>query len=162
MVKAMTGILSSAIRSYLLDLLPRPRSVDYSEGVIFVCRLLGCAAIVAITDVSIQHAGAISASQVFPFGLLVTTVALPVGNLIKEVAILIGGIAINWSGLEFRRTRLTLNGAQISELYRPDGTWDRYILETAETIHEWSDLDGGFHREVLARGAPGEALANPR
>jgi hypothetical protein len=160
MVNAMTKVLSSTIRGYLLDLLPLPRSAAHSDVVIFVCRLLGCAAIVAMSYVSIQHTGAISASQAFPFGLLLTTVALLVGNLIKEVAILIGGIAINWLGLEFRRTRLSISGAQLSEVYRPDGTWDRYILETAETIHEWSDPNGGCHREVLARGAAGAAFAN--
>ena len=88
------------------------------------------------------------------------TVALPVGNLIKEVAILIGGVAVNGLGLEFRRTRVTLSSAPMTEVYRPDGTWDRYILETAETIHEWSDLEGGCHREVLVFTIPGVVLPN--
>jgi hypothetical protein len=107
MVNSMTKVLYTAIRSYLLDPLPLPRPASYSEGVIFVCRCLGCATIVVITALSIQHAGPIPASQVFPFGLLVLAVAVLVGNLIKEAAVLIGGIAINWRGLEFCRTRLT-------------------------------------------------------
>ena len=98
----MTKVLGSAIRSYLFDLLPIPwPEAHHSEVVIFVCRLLGCAAIIGIADASIQHAGAISASEVLPLGLLVMTVALPVGNLIKEVAILIGGITINGLDLRF-------------------------------------------------------------
>jgi hypothetical protein len=117
-----------------LDLLPLPRSTACSEVVIFACRLLGCAAIVAIADVSAQHAGMISASQIFPLGLLVMTVALLVGHLIKEVSILVGVIAMTRLGLKFRRTPLTLNGAQSSEAYQAEGTWDRYILERTKSF----------------------------
>jgi hypothetical protein len=160
MVSAMTTILCTPIRSYLLDLLPLPPSAPYSEVVIFVCRLLGCAAIVGVTAVSIQHAGAVSASRIFPLGLLMLTVAVLVGNLIKEVGILIGGLAINWRGLEFRRTRFTLSGAQMSEVYRRDGTWDRYIRESVEITHEWLDLKGECHQEISAGGASSAAFAN--
>jgi len=132
----------------VLDLLPLPRSTACSEVVIFACRLLGCTAVAAIADVSLQHAGEISASQVFPFGLLVMTVALLVGNLIKEVSIVVGATAMTRLGLKFRRTRLTLNGAQSYEAYQADGTWDRYMLEKNEIIHEWSDCNGECHREV--------------
>jgi hypothetical protein len=161
MVKEMKNPLGSAIRSYLLDLMPLSPWAPYSETVIFVCRLLGCCTIVAVVVVGIQHAGAISPSQVLPFGLLVMTVALPIGNLIKEVAILIGGSAVNWLGREFRRTRVTLSGAPMTEVYRPDGTWDRYIHEASATIHEWSDLSGECYREVLVCSIPGAVLANP-
>jgi hypothetical protein len=149
MVKTMTKVLHSLIRGYLLDLLPLPfprRKTD-SDVVIFVSRFLGCVTVVAVAA-SIRHARPISASELILFGLLVMTIALLVGNLIKEVAILIGSIAINQLGLEFRRTRLTLSGAQMNELYRPDGTWHRYILATTEIIHEWSDLEGECHQEV--------------
>jgi hypothetical protein len=156
----MARILGSAARSYFWDLLPLSWPATRSGVAIFVGRLIGCASIVGIVAVSIRHAGAISASRVLPFGLLVMTVALPVGNLIKEVAVLIGGVALNWLGFVFLRTRWTLGGAPMSEVYRPDGTWDRYILETTGTIHEWSDLDGMCHQEVLACGAPSAAFAN--
>jgi hypothetical protein len=148
MVNALIKLVRSAIWRYILDLLPHPRWATYSETVMFIGRLGGCCTIVIIAVLGIQHAGAISAIRVLPLGLLVMKVAFPVGNLIKEVATLIGGVAINWLGLEFRRTRLTLPGAAMSEVYRPDGTWDRYILETAETVHEWSDLSGACYREV--------------
>jgi hypothetical protein len=118
----MTRTLGLAIRSYLLDLLPLPWPATHSEVAILVCRLLGCAAIAWIAAASIHHAGTITPSQVLPFGLLVLTAALAVGNLIKELAILIGGIAINWLGIPFVRTRLTLKGARMNELYRPDGS----------------------------------------
>lgn len=162
MVMAMKETIHSLIRGYVLDLLPLPlpRSTAYSEVVISACRLLGCATVLATTDISIRHAGTIPTSQIIPFGLFVVAVALLVGNLIKEVAILIGSMAMNRLGLDFRRTRLTLNGAQIREVYRPDGTWDQYILETPEIIHEWSDLDGECHREVLASDAPDADLAH--
>jgi hypothetical protein len=148
MVNAMIKLAGSAIWSYISDLLPFPRWATSSETVMFVGRLLGCCTIGVIAVLGIRHAGAISATQVLLLGLLVVTVALPVGNLIKEVATLIGGVAINWLGLEFRRTRLTLTGAVMSEVYRRDGTWDRYVLATAETVHEWSDLSGECYREV--------------
>jgi hypothetical protein len=153
----MARMLSSAVRSYFWDLLPLSWPATHSGVVIFVCRLIGCASIVGIVAVSILHGGSISASKVLPFGLLVMTVALPVGNLIKEVTVLIGGVALNWLGFVFLRTRWTLGGAPMSEVYRPDGTWDRYIPETTGTIHEWSDLDGVCRREVRACGAPGGA-----
>jgi hypothetical protein len=136
------------IQRYLLDLLPLPRPATYSQVVIFVCRLLGCAAIVGVATVGIQHAGAIAASEIFPFGLLVLTVAVLAGNLIKEVAILIAGILINWRGLDFRRSRLTLSGARMREVYRPDGTWERHTIETGKVIHEWSDLNGECHQQI--------------
>jgi hypothetical protein len=157
MVNAMTKMLLSAMRSYLVDLMPVPRWAGCSEIVAFACRVLGCGSILAIAVAGTRHAGVIPASQILPFGLLVMTVALPVGNLIKEVAILIGGTAINWLGFEFHRARSTLDGAQINEVYRPDGTWDRYIVETAGTIHEWADLEGGCHREILACSASRDA-----
>jgi hypothetical protein len=102
----MTRTLCLAIRSFLLDLLPIPWPATHSEVLVFFCRLLGCAAIVGIATVSIQHAGVIAALQALPFALLVMTVALAVGNLMKELAILIGGIAINWLGVPFLRMRL--------------------------------------------------------
>lgn len=145
----MTTVLGSAIRGYLSDLLPLRWPATHSDVVIFVCRLLGCTAIIGIVATSILHAGAISVSQLLPFGLLVLTVALSVGHLIKEVAILIGGIATNWLGHPFLRTRLTIKGARMNELYRPDGTWDRYTYEASVTIHEWSEPNGGCHRDVL-------------
>ena len=152
MVIAMIRVVYTAIRSYLLDLLPLPPSGHYSEFVIFFCRFLGCATILGVTVASLQHTGAASASQALLFKLLVLAVGVLLGNLIKEVGILIGGIAINWRGLEFRRARFTLRGAQMSELYRPDGTWDRCIRETGEAIHEWLDPKGECHREILACG----------
>jgi hypothetical protein len=153
-VIAMIRPLCTAIRSYLLDLLPLPPPASYSEAVIFVCRVLGCATILGVTAVSIQHAESIPPSRILPFALLVLSVAVLVGNLIKELGILIGGIVLNWRGLEFRRTRLTLSGGQMREIYRPNGTWDGSIRETLYTIHEWSDLQGECHQEILDRGAP--------
>ena len=160
MVSAMIRVVCTAIRNYLLDFLPLPPSAPYSEVVIFVCRLLGCATILGVTTVSIQHAGAIPATRVFPFVLLVLTVAVMMGNLIKEVGILIGGIVLNWRSLGFRRTRSTLSGAQMTEIYRPDGTWDRYIREPLDTIHEWLDRQGECHREILGLGPPGVHVAH--
>ena len=154
----MTNLLCTAIRNYLLDLLPLPRSAPHSELVVFVCRLLACATIVCVAALSIQHAEGIPVSRLFPFALLVLTVAVLVGNLVKEVGVLIGGIVLNWRGLEFRRIRLTLNGARMTEIYRPDGTWDRYIREALHSIHEWLDLQGECHREILDRGAPVRVL----
>src|ERR1700722_15836666 len=158
----MTRILGSTILSYFSDLLPLRWPATQSEVVIFVCRLLGCTAIIGIAAASILHAGAIPVSQEFPFGLLVLTVAMAVGYLIKEVAILIGGIAINWLGRPFLRARLTISGARMNELYRPDGTWDRYTYEASVTIHVWSELNGGCHREVLPYDTSGSAFANHR
>jgi hypothetical protein len=77
----MARMLSSAVRSYFWDLLPLSWPATHSGVVIFVCRLIGCASIVGIVAVSIQHGGSISASKVLPFGLLVMTVALPVVTL---------------------------------------------------------------------------------
>jgi hypothetical protein len=159
MVNAMARVFGTAIQSYLLDFLPLPPSEYFSEAIIFVCRLLGCATIFGVAAFSIQHTGTLPASRIFLFALLVLTVAVLIGNLIKEVGILIGGIALNWRGLEFRRTRLTLSGAQMTEVYRPDGTWDRYVRESLHTTHEWSDLQGECHRKILDRGAPGAHFA---
>jgi hypothetical protein len=158
MVNAMTKVLSSVVRGYLLDLLPLPhlQSRTDSGALLFVCRWLGCSTVIAITDLSVRHAGPISPSEVLPFGLFVMTVALLVGNLIKEVAILMGSTMMNRLGLEFRRTRVTLSGAQMNEVYRPDGTWDRCILESAEIIHEWSDPNGKCQREVLDCSVPAD------
>src|SRR6202044_4249092 len=44
-VIAMIRVVSTALRSYLLDFLPLPPSAPDSEVLIFVCRLLGCATI---------------------------------------------------------------------------------------------------------------------
>ena len=158
MVNAMR-VLFTAIRSYLWDLLPLPPSPPDSEVLIFFCRFLGSATILGVTAVSIQHTGPIPASRIAPFALLVLTIAVLIGSLIKEVGILIGGIVLNWRGLEFRRSRLTLSGGQMTEIYRPNGTWDRSTLETLHTIHEWSDLQGECHREIMGRGAPGAPIA---
>lgn len=152
MVSAMARLIGSAMRGYMLDFLPIPRSTGHSEVALLVCRLLGCAAVVAVAAISVQHAGTISASQSIPFALLVMTIALPVGNLIKEVGILLGGIALNRLGLEFCRTRLAVDGTSLVERYRSNGTWDRYIGAAGGTIHEWSDPDGGCHREILDTG----------
>jgi hypothetical protein len=159
MVNAMR-VLFMAIRSYLWDLLPIPRSPSDSEVLIFFCRFLGSATIIGVTAVSIQHAGPILVSRIAPFALLVLTVAILIGNLVKEVGILIGGIVLNWRGLEFRRIRSTLSGAQMTEIYRPNGTWDRSTLETLHTIHEWSDLQGECHQEIVGRGASGAHITH--
>ena len=161
MVIAMIRVVSTALRSYLLDFLPLPPSAPDSEVLIFVCRLLGCATILGVSAASIQHSGAIPPSRILPFALLMLSVAVLIGNLIKELGILIGGVILNWRGLEFHRTRLTLSGGQMREIYRPDRTWDRYILEAGESIHEWSDLEGECHREVSC-GTRGAAFANSR
>jgi hypothetical protein len=153
-------VLFTAIRSYLWDLLPLPPSPPDSEVLIFFCRFLGSATILGVTALSIQHAGRIPASRITPFVLLVLTVAVLIGNLVKEVGILIGGIALNWRGLEFRRSRLTLSGAQMTEIYRPNGTWDRSTLETLHTIHEWSDLRGECHQEIVSPGASGARITH--
>lgn len=156
MVSAIADVLSAAIRSYLLDFLPLPPSASFSTAIIFVCRILGCATIFGVAAVSIQHAGAIPTSRLILFAPPVLTIAVLIGNLVKEVGILVGGVVLNWQGLEFCRARLTLSGAQMTEVYRPDGTWDRYIRESLHTTHEWSDQRGECHRELLDR-RPSEA-----
>lgn len=145
----MDKVLCTALRNYVFDLLPRAPSAPCSERVIFVCRLLGCVTIFGVAAVSICHAGTIPVSQLIAFALFVLAVAVLVGNLVKEVAMLIAGVVLNWRGCEFHRTRLTLGGAKMTEIYRPDGTWDRYFRETLHSVHEWSDLQGECHREIL-------------
>jgi hypothetical protein len=150
MVNAMR-VLCTAIRSYLVDLLPHAPPGTNSEVAIFASRLLGCATIYSVAILSIRHAGPVPAARVFPFALLVLAVAILIGNLVKELGILVGGIVLNWRGLEFRRSRSTLSGARMTEVYRADGTWDRYIRDSAETIHEWLDLKGECHREMCGQ-----------
>lgn len=145
--------LSLLYLSYLRDLLPIPAAGTYSEILVAVCKLLGCAAIVEIIAVSIRNAEGIGTGERIPFAMLVSVVALSVGNLLKEVAVLVCANLVNWAGWDFHSTRTTLDGHSVDEVVRPDGTWDRYIRDPDATIHEWRATDGICHRETLDRPA---------
>ena len=146
--------LSVLYRCLLLEWLPIPRAATYSEILAALCRLLGCAAIVAIVILSVRNAQDITAQQRVTFALLVSVVAITVGNLVKEVAVLMCSSAVNWLGLDFRSTRLTLDGTAIDEVVRPDGTWDRYLHDERGVVHEWREADGHCRRETLRGGSP--------
>lgn len=145
--------LSLLYRSFLRELSPIPRAATYSEVLAALCRLLGCAAIVMIALVSIRNARDISAPEGVPFALLVSVVAITVGSLLRDVAFLICAVAVNRFGHDFRASRVALDGNCIEEVFRPDGTWDRYTRGSEQIVHEWRDWDGVCRREVLTRAA---------
>ena len=76
------------------------------------------------------------------------------GNLVKEVAVLMCSIAVNWLGLDFRSARVTLDGTSIDEVLRPDGTWDRYTQDERGVVHEWRETDGHCRRETVSCVSP--------
>jgi hypothetical protein len=135
--------------NFLRELSPVPRSSSFSDVLTALCRLFGVGAIVAIILLSAHNAERITATEKIPFALLVSVVAITVGNLLKEVAILICATAVNGIGLDFHSTHVTLDGATVDELHRPDGTWERYIRGSGTTIHEWRAADGICRRETL-------------
>jgi hypothetical protein len=143
--------LISALRFYWPHPLPIPFAASYSEILVALCRLLGCATIVGIIRVSVENSKGIGVPQTMVLAILVFVVAMTVGNLVKEVAIAICGIAVNSIGCNFYRKRLTLSGDRVNEVFKPDGTWDRYIINGSETIHEWTDEEGQCHREIASR-----------
>jgi hypothetical protein len=153
-VRIIAQKLSGLYRCFLREWLPVPRAATYSEILAALCRLLGCAAIVGIVVVSVRNAQDITAQQRVAFALLVSVVAITVGNLVKEVAVLMCSIAVNGLGLDFRSTRLTLDGTAIDEVVRPDGTWDRYLHDERGVVHEWREADGHCRRETLRGGSP--------
>ena len=146
--------LSVLYRCFLLEWAPIPRAATYSEILGALCRLLGCAAVVAIVDLSVRHAQDITAPQRVAFALLVSVVASTVGNLVKEVAVLMCSIAVNWLGHDFRSARVTLDGTSIDEVMRPDGTWDRYTQDERGVVHEWRETDGHCRRETVRCASP--------
>jgi len=146
--------LSILYRCFLLEFLPIPRAATYSEILAALCRLLGCAAIIVIIMLSVRNALTITAPQRLPFALLVSVVAVTVGNLLKEVAVLMCSNAVNWLGLDFRSTRVTLDGTSVDEVVRPNGTWDRYVRDDRVVVHEWREADGVCRQETFRRRSP--------
>jgi hypothetical protein len=127
-----------------------------------LCRLVGCAVIVAVLRVELGNGLLPSpTAAVIQFGVACLT-AILLGNIAKEIAFEICARFVTWSGRSFVRNGLTPGGNTYCEIQFTDGTWMRCEMGSAGTFYEWTEPDGRCNRIELLDGMSRPRSRSPR
>ena len=143
--RASTLVRWFAVEFFSIAFAFKPSSIVTNLG-----RLAGVAAMLVVVRVSISPGLASGALTVMTQYVCIGALAILFGNVARELAIELGARVLGWSGREYRRTGVRLDGKIYTETLYPDGTWYRSERGPLGTVCEWTDRSGACNRIVTA------------
>jgi hypothetical protein len=138
--------------------LPAPR--DPVSSLTALCRLSGCATMLALVRFGLDAPVATDTTTAAVRWVLLLLIATLLGNLAKELAFVVCADIMNWCGQPFFRGSHTVDGRQVREAHLPDGTWIRYESGRGASVCEWTEASGACKRiTIVARGLRSQCVS---
>jgi hypothetical protein len=137
------------------EFLPLSARATWSSRLTDLCRVLGAVTVASLILFTTRGFAHEPLSEVWYAWVFDVTLAVLMGSLVKEGATWICANLSNASGRDFHRRGVTLGGRAYREVFHADRTWRRSEYGDGETITEWTDRSGQYHRSIS--GPPPQA-----
>jgi type IV secretory pathway VirB2 component (pilin) len=162
-LRTVAGAAYNAVRWCVSEFLPVSVRNTVSSRLTDLCRLLGFGTLILI--LAFETGGFASSGGSPPaWGqwLLDAIVAVLIGNLVKELALVLCVRIVNAMGRNFYRKGIRLNGTPFRETFHPDGSWRRCEYRAEETVCEWTDAFGACNRSIVRLSPEAHAVMEAR
>ena len=152
----------NAIRWLASEFLPMSVRNTVSSRLADLCRLLGFVTLILVFAFATGGFAAARTPTAWGQWLLDGIVALLIGNVVKECALVVCIRIVNALGRNFYRKGVRLNGTPFRETFNADGSWRRCEYAPGETVCEWTDTFGACNRSTVRHSLESQTVLGSR